>query len=156
MFRKIKTIYYNIKNGISNIIRWIPVIWQLRDWDAGYLYVLIYKHLTHVESCLKNYGHGVNSPKYAKQVQVAKNLAKRLNEDDYLSNALIPVKQKYGEAKIHFEKCDNGQWWRMINDEPVENTQARHNAYEHEKYMKNQDKKLLFQYLYKYIDQWWD
>lgn len=156
MFRKIKTLYYNIKNGISNIIRWIPVIWQLRDWDANFIYVLIYKHLSHVEDCLKNYGNGVNSPKYTKQVQVAKNLAKRLNKDDYLSNALIPVEQKYGEPKVNFEKCDNGQWYKMIMDEPIENTQARHNAYEHEKYMQNQDKELLFKYLYKYIDRWWD
>lgn len=157
MLKKIKDKYYSIKNGISNIIRWMPTIWRLRDWDAEYLYLLIYKHLSHVEDCLRYNGHGVNSIKDADRIRIAKNLAKRLYEHDYTSNALIPVEEKYGELKVRIEKddilpmCD-----KVIFDETPEEEKARDRAYKHAEYMEKQDRKMLFSMLDKYIDRWWD
>lgn len=135
MFYKIKDKYYSIKNGISNIIKWIPTIWKIRDWDAEYLYILIYKHLSHVEDCLRYNGHGVNSIKNADRIKIAKNLARRLYEQEYTSNALIPVEEK---------------------DESSEEIKARSKAYEHAEYMEKQDRKMLFVMLDKYMDKWWD
>lgn len=130
MFEKIKNKYYSIKNGISNMIRWTPVIWKLRDWDAEYLYLLIYKHLSNVENCLRYNGHGVNSIKDANKVRIAKNLAKRLCEQDYISNALIPVKQKYGKLKIRTEKDDVLPMYnKIIFDEAPEEKKASEKAY---------------------------
>lgn len=42
MFPRIKDKYYSIKNGIWNIIRWFPVIWEDRDWDDYYIFALLY------------------------------------------------------------------------------------------------------------------
>ncbi len=156
MFYKIKDKYYSIKNGISNIIKWIPTIWKIRDWDAEYLYVLIYKHLSHVENCLRYNGHGVNSIKDADRIKIAKNLAKRLYEQEYVSNALIPVEEKYGELKYHFEPTNNEKLKAMVFDEFPEERKARSKAYEHAEYMEKQDRKMLFITLDKYMDKWWD
>lgn len=157
MFHKIKDKYYIIKNGISNIIRWFPTIWQLRDWDAEYLYLLIYKHLSHVEDCLRYYGHGVNSIKDANKIKIAKNLAKRLYDQEYDFNALIPVEKKYGELKVKTEKDDKFPMLnKVIFDETPEERKARDRAYKHAEYMENQDKQILFAMLNKYINRWWD
>ena len=157
MFYKIKDKYCSIKNGISNIIRWFPIIWEIRDWDAEYLYVLIYKHLSHVEDYLRYSGHRVNSIKNADRIKIAKNLAKRLYEHDYTSNALIPVEEKYGELKIRIEKDDILPMCnKVIFDESSEERKARSKAYEHAEYMEKQDRKMLFVMLDKYMDKWWD
>lgn len=157
MFEKIKNKYYSIKNGISNMIRWTPVIWKLRDWDAEYLYLLIYKHLSNVENCLRYNGHGVNSIKDANKVRIAKNLAKRLCEQDYISNALIPVEQKYGKLKIRTEKDDVLPMYnKIIFDEAPEEKKAREKAYKHSDDMERQDREMLFEMLKNYIDKWWD
>lgn len=157
MLTKIKDKYYSIKNGISNIIRWVSTIWKLRDWDAEYLYLLIYKHLSHVEYCLRYYGHGVNSVKEADKVRIAKSLAKRLYEKDYFNNALIPVEKRYGELKIRVEKDEKLPMYRkIIFDETPEERKARNRAYKHSDYMEEQDRQMLFKMLNKYIDKWWD
>jgi hypothetical protein len=156
MFKKIKNTYYNIKYGIENLVRWIPTIWQLRDWDAFYIYGLISKHLSHVEDCMRNYGNGINSIKYADQIRIAKNLSKRLYDDNYLENALIPVEEKYGELQWHFEKDNMPGFNRLIFDESEEAYKARRNSYEHSEYLKKQDKEMLFEMLEKFIEKWWD
>lgn len=157
MLTKIKDKYYSIKNGISNIIRWVPTIWKLRDWDAEYLYLLIYKHLSHVEDCLRYNGHGVNSVKDADKIRIAKNLAKRLYKQEYVHNALTPVEEKYGELKIRIEKDDILPMCnKIIFDELPEERKARERAYKHSDYMEKQDRQMLFEMLNKYIDEWYN
>ena len=121
---KVKSLFYDIKNGLSNIFRWIPTIWELRDWDAVYLYLIIAKHLKHVEDCIENYGSTVTAKKDARNIRIAKNLAKRLYENDY----------PYGDIK--------------------EAKTAKN--YKRVKKLREYDKKLLFLYLKKYTDSWWD
>lgn len=157
MLTKIKDKYYSKKNGISNIIRWVPTIWKLRDWDAEYLYLLIYKHLSHVEDCLRHNGHGVNSVKDADKIKIAKNLAKRLYEQEYVHIALTSVEEKYGKLKIRTEKDDILPMCnKIIFDESLEERKARERAYKHSEYMEKQDRQMLFGILNKYIDKWWD
>jgi len=154
---RIEDKYYSIKNGILNMIGWISTVWKLRDWDAGYLYLLIYKHLSHVEDCLRYNGHGVNSVKDANKIKVAKNLAKRLYEQEYVDNALIPVEEKYGELKIKTEKDDILPMCnKIIFNETPEERKASERAYKHSEYMEKQDRQMLFGILNKYIDGWWD
>lgn len=155
MLNKIRDKYYSIKNGILNLIRWLPVIWQIRDWDAEYLYLLIYKHLSHVEDCIRN-GYGVNAVKKADKIRIAKNLAQRLYKQEYLQNALIPVERKYGEVKMRIEEEKEWPICKLVFDETLEETRARDRAYRHSEYMEQQDKKMLFEMLSKYIDRWWD
>jgi hypothetical protein len=156
MIRRIKDIYYSIKHGIHNTIRWIPTIWILRDWDAEYLYLLIYKHLSHVENSIRNYGHGINYINDANRIRVVKNLAKRLWYEEYVENALLPVEQKYGELKWYFEPSEHKNLNKLVFNETLEEKDARRKAYKHADYMKKQDQDLLFNNLNKYINGWWD
>lgn len=161
IFRRIKGLYYQFKYGICNIFKWMPTIWRLRDYDAGFLYLLIHKQLSYTEDCLRNYGISVNSIKYANQIRIAKNLAQRLYTDEYVHNALIPVERKYGNVKWHTEpfKYDaSGKpiLFSMIFDETPEERKLRSMSYDHAEFMRKQDKQFLFTLLNKKIDYWWD
>lgn len=156
MINRIRNLYYDIKNSILNLIRWIPVIWKIRDWDANHLYLLIYTHLNHMEDCLRNYGNAIDSEKIADEIKVAKNLSKRLWEEDYVSNSLIPVEEKYGESKIRFKSIENSQFRTVFWDETEKESKARDKAYKHSDYMEKQDKEMLFNLLKKKLEYWWD
>jgi len=45
MDKNMKAIYYNIKRGIKNLIRWFPIIWNDRDFDNYYIEVMMYEKL---------------------------------------------------------------------------------------------------------------
>lgn len=155
--KRIKETYYSVKNGVKNLIRWAPVIWKLRDWDAEYMYLLIYQHLSHVEDCLRFNGYGANAVKKTDKIRIAKNLAKRLYDKDYLDNALIPVEAKFGEIKYRVEADEKMPMWnKVVFEETPEERKARDRAYRHSEYMEQQDRKILFDMLNKYIDRWWD
>lgn len=148
--------FSNIRYGIRNLIRWIPTIWSLRDWDARYCYDLIHKQLLHVENYLNYNSYGVNAIKKSNRIKVARILTKRLIDDLYICNAETLIDQKYGELKFHFEKIDDSNFQTLVFDELEEESKARHKAHEHVEYMREQDKKMLFKYLNKYISEWWD
>lgn len=156
LLKRIESFYYDCKNGIHNIIRWLPVVWELRDWDASGVYNLIHKHLNHVEDCLRNYGHGVNSINDADRIKIAKNLCQRLINDEHYDNAIFPVEQKYGDLKWHSEDSENKFLKKIVFDETENESKARSRAFKHAEQMRLRDKDMLFNYLNKYIDGWWD
>ena len=144
MFPRIKDKYYSIKNGIWNIIRWFPVIWEDRDWDDYYIFALLYHKFRNMEKYFRsNNTYSVEALDVADKIKVAKLLCKRIIDDNYVDNALIPVEQKYGELKYHFESTN-------------EESKARQRAYRHSDYMKKQDIEYLFKLLSKHIQEFWD
>lgn len=38
---KLPSMWYNIKNGIKQVVKWLPIIWKEQDWDYIYLYGII-------------------------------------------------------------------------------------------------------------------
>lgn len=115
-----------MKTGIKNLIKWLPVIWKDRDWDKYYLYIILYHKLKYMEEYFnKDDIMIMYADKYAKQIKIAKNLVKRLTDNNYLNNAL--------SAQTTFMKCCK-----------------------HSDYMENQDREMLFKWLNKHIDGWWE
>jgi hypothetical protein len=161
IFNRIENIYYNFKYGICNVFKWIPIVWQLRDWDGEFIYPLIYQQLKHTENYLRNYGCSVSSIKDANQIRIAKNLAKRLWDNKYTENASIPINKKYGEIKCHsepykYDKSGNPILYLLVFDETAKERKLRSKAYKHADYMKKQDRKILFSLMEKKINNWWD
>ncbi|MFI2856892.1 hypothetical protein ACH6EH_07100 [Paenibacillus sp. JSM ZJ436] len=54
MFKVIRDRYYSIKDGVSNLIKWLPIIWSDRDWDQEYLYIIVHKKLEHMEEFFRS------------------------------------------------------------------------------------------------------
>lgn len=146
--------------GIKNLIRWFPIVWKDRDFDYRYLYNILHKKLEHMEQFFEsNYAMSMDANKYAKQIMVAKNLAKRLAEESHLENAMLFYDQKYEvynpfENTIPHEKLEGFQ--RLLPDPDKDRSKAFDKCCKHSSYMKKQDQEYLFNYLNKHINAWWD
>ncbi len=157
MFRKIRDQYYSIKNGILNIMRWFSIIWEDRDWDYYYIFALLYHKFNNMEKFFRSDKvWSAKASEVADELKIAKLLCKRIMEDKYTDNALIPVEQKYGELKWHIEPSEYRNFNTIIFDESFEERKARDKAYKHSEYMENQDIEYLMKYIKKNIRKWWD
>lgn len=81
---KMQTLWYNIKYGIENLIRWFPVIWKDRNWDYYYFFKILEKKLGLLEETHTD-GIYIGWQPVAKKLKIAKNLCKRLAEENYKS-----------------------------------------------------------------------
>ena len=156
-FKKIRGWYYDIKNGVINIFKWLPIVWIDRDWDYEHIYNFLYHKLVSMEEHHRKYNPFVERSKQAqiRQIRLAKCLAERLWKHDYLFNALIPVRQIYGEAKIEFSKPDENGCVSLLDNESVEEKRAYKKAYDLSDYTEQQDMDMLFKIINKHIRNWW-
>lgn len=98
-----------------------------------------------MEDCLRHDGYGANAVKKANKTRIAKYLAKRLYEEDYLDNALKPVE---GKVKRKYERKNDDalpMYNKAVFDDTPEVRKAN-KAYKHTEYI----------ILNKYIDRWSD
>jgi hypothetical protein len=72
----------SIKQGIVNIIRWIPVVWEDNDWDWYYLSRVMEYKLRKMSKSFKKEGVSVEADKCAKEMLICAELLKRLMKDD--------------------------------------------------------------------------
>jgi len=74
--------YWDIRNGIINIFRWIPVIWFDYDFDWEPLAKIMEYKLRRMEKVLRH-GNHVGCEKDARRILICAVLLKRLREDNY-------------------------------------------------------------------------
>jgi hypothetical protein len=147
--------------GIKNLIKWFPIIWNDKQWDYYYFYKILYHKLKLMEEFWKSDEPvSAKTEKTAKQIMIAKNLAKRLMENNYLDNALMWHKQKYPD---YLDKAlsivpykDNPKIYMYVDKNPVDAQESFRRCGKHADYMEKQDKDMLFNLLKKYIERWWD
>lgn len=156
--KRIPDIPYQIIQGIKNIIIWFPVIWKDRDFDHSYIYEIMYFKLKNMQAFFESdYPICANSDRRAKQIMIAKNLCKRLIEQQYLTNALTNYHQKYGEEiKFSFEPVEGKPYSVLKWNETEQQRKDFNKASKHSDYMEQQDLDFLFKHMRKYIQGWWD
>lgn len=158
-----RIIYYNIKNGVTNLINWLPIIWQDRDWDEYYLYAIMCKKFEQMEHFHRDHGITVSAPKNAHELMVCKNLCRRLMEDEYTSpyeKRNMPhfdwFSEKF-EQSIQSESDENGFITIVDHYEPDEpDSRWILPAHGHEENLAKQDIELLTKLMRKYMRGWWD
>lgn len=82
----IHSCWIDIKYGIYNIFRWIPVIWFDADFDWSYLAVVMEYKLRRMSKTL-GAGHHLHCERDARQTLICAELLKRLQSEDYYENA---------------------------------------------------------------------
>ncbi len=98
----------------------------------------------------------VGADKVAHKIIIAKNLAKRLTEDNYLSNALIDYEKIYGDKELFtLEKYDN-QYTKLAWTEDKRQLNMFSRASKHSDNMHKQDREMLFDLIKNNIEKWWD
>lgn len=91
IFKKIRYKYLDIKNGITQVLKWLPTIYKDRDWDHTYFYIIISKKLelmikTFENSYGKNYEY-VGIEKDIEQMRLCKSTLDRIIEEEHVTYA---------------------------------------------------------------------
>lgn len=158
------TAFYNVKHGVMNLIKWFPVIWNDRGWDYHYWITMNIKKLEEMEKSIRN-GHHLNGDHDADNIRKAILVLKRLDEDDYLGNALMFHDKKWGESNFRFEPTNDGtnchemhlDVEKATNDElKKQESKERSRCYRHSEYLKQQDLEFFNKIVTKYLFHWWD
>lgn len=129
--RKVKIFIREIKIGVSNLVKWFPVIWNDRQWDYEYVYIILKKKLGLMENYFK-YGQTTSEDavKCSNEIKQAVALIERLMEDDYM----IP-QEEYKKLNSYKEKGE---------------------AFTHSIALRNKDKDELYNLLKNNLENWWD
>lgn len=156
---------YDIPYGIKNLIRWFPIIWKDRNWDHIFIYQILRHKLYLQQKHIREHNIHVGAERDADRMKMCVNLLDRLIEDNYHENASTNHDKKWGESKFEFIPCEDDPNLSKLNivyknvktdqDEEQERKDFRR-AMEHEKYLREQDKNMLFDTMKKYIEGWWD
>jgi len=83
---KVRGLPNNIVTGIRNIIRYLPLIWNDRDWDWMYLALLMEAKLRYMSVSTKDW-HVMGAPRTRRQTMICAHLLHRILADDYMTNA---------------------------------------------------------------------
>jgi len=115
---------YAIMDGISNLIKWFPLIWKDRDFDHGYLYDILYFKLGEMQKFFESdNAWSADAKEYAKQIKECRKLLYRImNESiqdenwdgDNFTRSLNEIAELEKEEKKLFWNmmCDNiDGWW---------------------------------------------
>ena len=148
----------NIWYGIKNLINWFSTIWNDKNWDSHFIFVILRYKLYLTEQFIRKYGCHVHNERDADEIKVCINLLDRIIKDEYHENVFKDHYKKWGEPKMEFEgnvlnithpkaitdkdKKQERKEFRRIMDKPEQ--------------MKKQDIDYLFKLMARNIQGWWD
>jgi hypothetical protein len=168
--RVISDTYYNIKNGIPNLIKWFPVVWRNRWWDHYFIFDVLHKQLTLMEKNIREYGHHVYNERDARQIKIAILLIERIMKDEYHENVFRHHDKKWGETHFNWKDVDGKEFGYkdqmsvldITRDNAITKEQKDQERKEFRRLspkveeQKKQDIDFLFDYMKKHIQGWWD
>jgi len=154
----------NIKYGIKNLIKWFVVIWNDRNWDFFFIWVILHKKLELMEKEIRNNGHHVNHIRDAEQIKLCVNLLKRLIDDDYHENVFKNHDKKWGQSHMKWEPTKDPELTSLhiirdnanTDEEKEQETKEFRILGSKVEQLKQQDINYLFDYMKKHIQCWWD
>lgn len=158
LFEIVKDFFDDVRIGVLNIIKYIPIIYKDRDWDQYFLFKLMQFKLIRMEDLFINHSHLANNERYAKQMRVCINLLSRISEDEYHENVFKNHDKKWGDIEFSSGEEDFGITRPNVKtkeDEKQENKEYRILSDKLVK-LQQQDIDMLFLNMRKYIQNWWD
>lgn len=151
----ISNIYYSIKYGIKNLIKWFSVIWKDRDWDYEFLLIILEYKITSMEKFYSSEKVWGKDEDVITQLKFCKELLKRIRDDQYTEEQLVSVEEKYGELLPIMTRDEQGRLCMSFSySEEEEN--ARAGAYREAERLKQNDIHLLFNTIRDNFLSWWD
>ena len=162
--RLIQDAYYNVKNGIPNLIKWFPVIWEDRQWDFFYIWVLLHRKLYLMEKGIRQYSHHLYGKRDADQIKLCVNILKRILDDNYHDNVFKNHDKKWGKPHFNWEEIPNSENCSLdiTRDNAKTDKEKEQESKEFRILSKKvelqrmQDINYLFDYMKKHIQGWWD
>lgn len=127
---KIRNLKYKVRNFIQSVKRlrrWIPIIWDDRNWDYWYIYEMLKNKLQDMEIALRLYGSHEDNEYDAEKIRTAIKLIDRVQNEYYTQ-----------------EYYDNAGDKLIMED--VKKAIAK----------QRKAQRILFNFLDHHIDKWWN
>jgi len=160
MFRKIRGLYYSAIHGIENLIKWLPIIWNDREFHHHYFHIIMRQKLIHMQKHFNSkHCYSANGKADALNMDKAIKLLNRIIEGEYLAEALKPFDEAFPDYSwdIKTEPCeDNPKLRKVIDTDTPEQHKLLHECYEASDKMEQDDLDELYILLRKHIEEWWD
>ena len=99
-------------NGVKNLIRWFPVIWKDRDWDAHFIWELMIKKITFQAKYIGDRDFHTRAKRDAEIMMTCVRLMEKV-KDEYYSTEYMD----YHETEYNFVECDTPGYKRLETTE---------------------------------------
>lgn len=97
----------SFSTSVGNLIKWFPVIWKDRDWDHYFIFEVIAFKLKKQSNYIKEKGFHTRSDVDAGQMMICVNLAKRIQEDFYLTEYIDYVEQDFDFVPYNTDEIED-------------------------------------------------
>lgn len=134
--------------SLGNLIKYFPIIWNDRDWDHFYFYLLMKKKLEGMRDYQKYNGHSVNSLYTAERINLAITLLDKIIEDDFKDKEFWKD-VKYNWISLDDEYSTLNRTSKHTDEEILEQIKKEHK-------LKRKYIKTFFSVLEKRIETFWD
>jgi hypothetical protein len=160
--------------GIKNIFRWIPTLYQDRDWDSWHIYTILQKKIEYQRQEIINANRHTEIDRDNRDMTIALNLLERVKEEyygmedfDYSETEFdfIPVEDnpnlKEMKMTVLSENYDEflkkyPSSVRKVLKENGNDLEKRNLCHLVAKHNQEKARKLLFKLLEQKIERWWD
>ena len=158
--------FRDLKIGILNLWRWLPIVWNDRDWDKHYIMeVLIFKLKKNRQYSI-DHGHVVNDNEIRTMSECIELLEKVHNEwDNYEEPAYNKHEEKWGKTEFYTVPCEDRPGSYLLKDRNDEKYTKEENkqkdkerilaskiAYNH----RRRDFEVAMEIFVQNFDKWWD
>lgn len=153
--------------GISNLRRWLPIVWKDRDWDKHYLMEpLLFKLRNHIEYT-KNHGHLASGPDQIRSMTECLELLEKVHGEwtNYEYPEILKHEARWGKSDFYSVKCENRPGIYVLKDRNDERyTEQELNIKRQSTLMasriahnkRKRDFEVAMEIFVKNFDSWWD
>ena len=172
-----KYLHRKTRQGIKNLIRWFPTIWNDADWDDHYIWAIMIKKLEFQAKYIREKGIHVDHIRDAERIETCVRLMKLISEEKYTTEYI-----DYQHSEIMFIDSESHPgYYEMKSNDIWEKYDEYFKKYPHaycevtktDKYIFKNDTKqtiamnmghylhkkanrILFKMMEEYLQTWWD
>ena len=103
--------------GIKNIFRWIPTLYQDKDWDEWYIYTILQKKIEFQRKEIIYANRHMQVDRDNRDMTIVLNLIERVKEEHYGSEYL-----DYSESKFRFELIEGDRDLYSMEEDVISET----------------------------------
>ena len=157
----------NFSIGMSNLRRWLPIIWKDRDWDKHFIMeVLVFKLRKHKEY-LEKHAHTESSPEQIQSMSECLQLLEQVHDEwtYYEQPASKKHEEKWGKSDFYTEPCEDRPECHRLKDRNDERYTEAEVKQKNEEFILNnrialhkrkRDFEVAMEIFVQNFDSWWD
>lgn len=99
-------VWYDLKYGVLNLIKWFPVIWNDRNWDYSYANEILIRKLEMMRDHFMEEKYVLNSRFYGLRINTVINILNKVQSEDYTTEYLEYYNQDFNidsNGVLHWE-----------------------------------------------------